>query len=129
MTIRSCLLFGWNQPGQIGNLAALNLKNNVAATIEQCLLYDNEIAFRVRGGDGEYGGALVRITDCAVYDSAVAIRAEDRIRDLKIQRLGIGAGVKSKLISVGGGVGAGYENVGEFQPPGLEQAMRGGVGR
>lgn len=129
ISVRACLFYGWNQPGQIGNLAALNLKNNVVATIEQCLLHDNEIAFRVRGGDGEYGGALVGITDCAVYDSAVAIRAEDGIRDLKIQRLGIGAGVKSKLVSAGGGVGAGYENTGEFQPPPLEQAISMGFRR
>jgi hypothetical protein len=129
LTIRHCLLYGWNQPGQISNLAALNLKNNVAATIEQCLLHDNEIAFRVRGGDGEYGGALVTITDCAVYDSTVAIRAEDRIRDLKIQRLGIGTGIKSKLISSGGGAGPGYENTGEFQPPPLEQAIGSGFRR
>lgn len=129
LTVRHCLLYGWNQPGPISNLAALNLKNNVAATIEHCLLHDNEIAFRLRGGDGEYGGALVTITDCAVYDSAVAIRAEDRIRDLKIQRLGIGSGVKSKLISSGGGAGQGYENTGEFQPPPLDQAITSGFGR
>jgi hypothetical protein len=129
MKIRDCLLCGWNQPGQISNLAALNLKNNVAVTVERCLLYDNEIALRLRGGEGEYGGALVTIFDCAVYDSAVAIRAEDRIRDLKIQRLGIGAGVKSKLISSGGGAGPGYENTGEFQPPPLEEAIRNGIGR
>jgi hypothetical protein len=127
LTIRHCLLYGWNQPGPISNLAALNLKNNVAAKIEQCLLHDNEIAFRVRGGDGEYGGALVTITDCAVYGSSVVVRAEDRIRDLKIQRLGIGAGVKSKLMSSGGGAGAGYENTGEFQPPPLEQAILRGL--
>lgn len=86
LTIRHCLLYGWNQPGPISNLAVLNLKNNVATTIERCLLHDNEIAFRVRGGDGKYGGALVTITDFAVYDSSVAIRAEDGIRDLKVQR-------------------------------------------
>jgi hypothetical protein len=129
MTIRNCLLFGWNQPGQISNIAALNLKNNVAVTVEDCLLYDNEIAFRLRGGDGDYGGALVAVANCAVYDSAVAVRAENRIRDLKIHRLGIGAGVKAKLIAAGGDPGPGYENTGEFQPPPLAQAIHNGFER
>lgn len=129
LTIRHCLMYGWNQPAQIGNVAALNLKNHVAATVEHCLLHDNEIAFRVRGGEGEYGGALVTIADCAVYDSQVAVRAEDGIRDLKIRRMGIGSGVKSKLVSAGGGAGIGYENTGEFQPPPLEQVIRSGLGR
>ena len=126
ITIRRCLLHGWNQPGQISNLAALNLKNNVAVTVEHTLLHDNEIAFRLRGGDGEYGGALVTITDCAVYDSSIAIRAEDKIPNLKIHRLGIAPTVKSKLISSAGGPGPGYENTDEFQPPPFEQAIRSG---
>jgi hypothetical protein len=129
LTIRDCLIYGWNQPGQISNLAALNLKNNVAVTVEHCLLHDNEIAFRLRGGEGEYGGATVTITDCAVYDSSVAIRAEDGVRDLKIHRLGISTGVKSKLVSAGGGAGPGYENRGEFEPPALDKAIREGWGR
>ena len=126
LTIRHCLLHGWNQPGQIGNMAALNLKNNIAATVEHCLLHDNEIAFRMRGGTGEFGGAHVTISNCAVYDAKTAIRAEDAIEDLKIQQLGIGSGVNSKLVSAGGGVGTGYENTGEFQPPPLESAVASG---
>jgi hypothetical protein len=77
LTIRNCLMYGWNQPSQISNMAALNLKNHVEARVENCLFRDNEIAFRVRGGTGEYGGAQVAIENCAVYDSQVAIRAED----------------------------------------------------
>ena len=105
------------------------MKNNVTVAVEHCLLHDNEIAFRLRGGDGEYGGALVTISDCAVYDSMVAIRAENESRDLKIQRLGIGAGVKSKLVFAGGGPGPGFENIGEYQPPPLEQAIGSGFRR
>jgi hypothetical protein len=127
LTIRSCLLTGWNQPGQISNMAALNLKNHVQVRVENCLFQDNEICFRVRGGDGGLGGALVAIENCAVYDSLVAVRAESGIRDLKIRRLGIGANVGQKLVSAGGGAGPGYENVGEFQPPPIEQAMKNGL--
>jgi hypothetical protein len=126
MTIRNCLLTGWNQPAQIGNMAALNLKNNVQVHVENCVFQDNEICFRVRGGDGEYGGALVTIENCAVYDSQVAVRAESGIRDLKILRLGIGPGVPKKLVSAGGGAGPGYVNLGEFTPPPIQQALTQG---
>jgi hypothetical protein len=127
MTIRNCRLSGWNQPGQIGNMAALNLKNHVQVRVENCLFQDNEICFRVRGGNGEYGGAFVMIENCAVYDSTVAVRAENSIRDLSIRRLGIGTNVHQKLVSAGGGAGPGYQNVGEFQPPPIEEAITHGL--
>jgi hypothetical protein len=127
LTIRSCLIYGWNQPGQIGNMAALNLKNHVAVRVENCLLRDNEIGFRVRGGGGEYGGAEVTIDGCAVYDSRVAVRAESGIRDLKVRRLGLGAGVGKRLVSADGGPGPGYENVGEYEPPSFERVLESGL--
>lgn len=127
LTIRNCLFYGWKQPGQIGNLAALNLKNHVDAKVENCVFRDNEICFRVRGGEGDYGGAHVTIDNCAVYESGVAVRAEDKIENLKINRLGIGAGVKRKLHAVGGGTGAGFENQGEFTPPLLEAVLSQGL--
>jgi hypothetical protein len=108
-------------------MAALNLKNNVQVLVENCVFQDNEICFRVRGGGGEYGGALVTIENCAVYNSQVAVRAESGIRNLKITRLGIGPGVQKKLVSAGGGAGPGYANVGEFQPPAIEQALSAGL--
>lgn len=127
MTVRNCLLYGFNQPGQIGNMAALNLKNHVQVRVENCAFRDNEICFRVRGGKGEYGRAVVSIENCAVYDSAVAVRAEDRIEDLKIKRLGIGDGIQRKLQSVGGGTGAGYENTGQYAPPAWQQVIAHGL--
>ena len=129
LTIRNCLLTGWNQPAQISNMAALNLKNHVQVRVENCVFEDNEICFRLRGGEGEYGGALVTIENCAVYNSQVAVRAESGIRDLKIRRLGIGGGVQMKLVSAGGGAGPGYEYVDEFRPPPLEQALANGLAR
>jgi Right handed beta helix region len=127
LTIRSCLFQGWKQPGQVSNLAALNIKNHVQAQIVNCVFRDNEICLRLRGGEGEYGGALVTVERCAIYDSAVAVRIEDKIRDLKIRGLGIGDGVKSKLISAGGGAGPGFENVGEFQPLPFEDIIKMGI--
>jgi hypothetical protein len=129
LVIRNCLCYGWNQPGQVSNMAALNLKNHVQVRVENCLFRDNEICFRVRGGTGEYGGAHVSIDSCAAYDSAVAVRAEDRIENLKIRRLGIGPGVKNRWVAAGGGTGAGYENVEDFTPPPFDPALRGGLKR
>jgi hypothetical protein len=128
LTIRNCLMYGWNQPSQIGNMAALNLKNHVEVRVENCLFRDNEICFRVRGGTGEYGGAVVTIEDCAVYDSQVAVRAEDGVL-LKVIRLGLGDGIGKKLVSAGGGTGPGSENTGEFKPPPFERAVRAGLAR
>jgi hypothetical protein len=119
LTIKGCLIYGWNQPGQMTNMAALNLKNHVEARVENCLLRDNEICFRLRGGADEYGGALVTIDNCLVYDSLVAVRAENSIRDLKINRLGIGASIKTKFLAAGGGPGPGYENTNQYDAPSL----------
>jgi hypothetical protein len=125
LTIRSCLMSGWNQPGQITNMAALNLKDHVQVSVEDSVFYDNEISFRVRGGTGERGGAVVSIARCAVYDSAVAVRAERRVR-LEMQRLGIGSGVKRKLLAAGGGDESDYKIQGEFVPPPIATVLREG---
>ena len=127
MTIRNCLFHGWKQPGQVSNMAALNLKNHVDCKIENCVFRDNEICLRLRGGEGDYGGALVTVDRCAVYDSAVAVRIEDGIRDLKIRGLGIGSGVARKLDFAGGGAGPGFEYAGQFEPPALDVVLQRGV--
>lgn len=126
LTIRNCYMHGFRQPAQINNVAALNIKENVEAKIENCVLRDNEIAFRLRG-PGKRGGALVSIKNCAIYDSAVGLRLEDKIRDLKIDALGFGSGVEQKYRMVGGGTGAGYESKGEFAAPAIEEVLKKGV--
>jgi hypothetical protein len=125
VTIRNCDLYGWNQPGQIGLLAALNLKENVHARVERCLFRDNEVCLRLRG-PGPRGGAEVEVEDCAIYGAKVGVRMEDAIRDLKIRRLGFGPGVGRKYQTVGG-VGPGYENTGEYDAPPLEQLRMKGL--
>jgi hypothetical protein len=124
VTIRNCYLHGWNQPGQVNNLAALNIKENVHARVERCVLRDNEVSFRLRG-PGSRGGALVEVRDCAVYDSKVGVRMEDGLRDLKIERLGFGPGVGRKYQQVKGPF-PGYENKGEHEAPPLEDLLRKG---
>ena len=125
MVIRNCYFHGWKQPGQIGNLAAVNLKENVHVTVENCLFRDNEIAFRLRGATKGLG-AKVAIRDCAIYDGEVGVRMENQIKDLKIQGLGFGAGVGKKYHAAGGGAGAGYENTGEHQAPAFAELLKKG---
>lgn len=125
ITLRRCLFYGWKN-GPISNMAALNLKENVQARIEDCLFRDNEISFRLRGGTSQRGGALVDIADCAVYRCAVALRIEDGIRDLKIRRLGIGAGVLRETRSAGGGAGKGFLLEDRYEAPSIEKAMEKG---
>src|SRR5690606_33029299 len=106
ITVRNCLLYGWNQPAQINNMAALNLKNHVAAKIENCVFRDNDIAFRIRGQTDERGGARVEIANCVVYDSQVALRIEDNPEQLEIRRFGLGQGTDQLLRVVGAGKAA-----------------------
>ncbi|MSU77828.1 MAG: right-handed parallel beta-helix repeat-containing protein [Gemmataceae bacterium] len=126
LIVRNCYFHGWNQPGQIGNMAALNLKENVHCKIENCVLRDNEIAFRVRG-PGKRGGAHVDIKNCAIYDSAVGVRVEDKAENLKIDKLGFGPGVSRKFHIVKNTPGKGFENKDEFTAPNLDSVLKMGV--
>jgi VanZ family protein len=127
MFIRNCVFYGWGE-GQIANQAALNLKDNVDVRVENCAFRNNDICFRLRGeASARRGGALVTIQRCAVYDSLLAARMEDRISHLKIRRLGIGDGVRQKYYIDKGKIGPGYENTGEFKPPTFEAVIRDGV--
>jgi hypothetical protein len=125
LIVRNCHLHGWNQPSQIDNMAALNLKERVDAEITHCVFSDNENAFRVRG-PGKRGGAHVIINDCAVYDTKVAVRAEDMIEQLKINRLAIGPGVGERLHFHGGKPTSGFDDSGELDAPPMESLLKNG---
>ncbi len=88
ITIRDCAFWGWGQ-GQIGNQAALNLKENVDVRVTDCLFRDNDICFRVRGGRGDRGGAYVTADRCALYRSKIGLRIEDGIEWLQVRRLAV----------------------------------------
>jgi hypothetical protein len=128
ITFRNCVFHGWSQPGQIDMLAALNVKENVECTVERCLFYDNQVALRLRG-PGARGGALVHIKDCAIYDSQVGVRMEDRIENLTIEGLLFGPGVDRKYQQTDRGPWPGYRNTGEGVAPPLEQLRANGFGR
>ena len=125
LVLRRCLFYGWKD-GPISNMAALNLKENVRVSVEDCVFRDNEISLRLRGGTGSRGGALVEISDCAVYRSAFALRIEDGIRELKVRRLGIGKGVLRETRMAGGGAGKGFLLENRYEAPALEKVLKVG---
>lgn len=118
LVIRRCHLHGWNQPSQIQNRAALNLKEHIDAEITGCVFDDNEIAIRARGPGGR-GSARVTVTDCAVFDSAVAVRVEDKIEHLKMVNTAFGAGVKTRFSFHNGRDLPGFSSTGEKDAPPL----------
>lgn len=92
ITIRNCAFWGWGA-GQIGNQAALNLKENVDVRVSNCLFRDNDICFRVRGGKGERGGAYVTAQDCALFSSKIGLRIEDGVEWLQVRGLAVATDV------------------------------------
>jgi hypothetical protein len=119
LVVRKCYMHGWNQPGQISSMAALNLKERVDAEVTNCIFRDNEVAFRVRG-PGKRGGARVSIVDCAIYQAAVGVRAEEGIELLKISGLAFGEAVKERIRFVDGEATAGFSSTGERIAPPLK---------
>lgn len=125
LIIRDCYLYGWGD-GQIAVQAALNLKESVTATVENCVFRDNDVCFRLRGDTGR-GNADVTILRCAIYDSKVGIRTEDRLANLRIDGLGFGGTVGRRIHIDRGKIGPGFSKRGESAAPPLETALERGV--
>ncbi|MFH1771784.1 MAG: fibronectin type III domain-containing protein [Candidatus Omnitrophota bacterium] len=99
--LRNSVFNGWHSE-YITNCAALNLKMNIDAEVENCTLYDNEIAFRLRGRDSAPDGAFVTVKNCVIYDNQYAIRSEDSIRYLHVWNNTFGLGNINPYIRVSG---------------------------
>jgi hypothetical protein len=69
--------------GYISNRAAFNIKEQVECKMSNIKVYNNEIAFRLRG-PGSRGGAYVTIINCIAYDNEKIFRAEDDLELLHI---------------------------------------------
>jgi hypothetical protein len=122
LIIRHCYMHGWNQPGQITTRAALNLKEHIEAAITNCVFNDNEVAIRARGPGGR-GNAQVTIKDCAVYNTQVGVRAEDKIEQLKMSGMAWGPGVKSRMERHNGKELPGFETSGNHDAPPIEELL------
>ena len=125
LVMRRCVLKGWRQPGQISLVAALNIKENVDAKVEQCLFIDNQVCFRLRGPTRR-GAAKVTIKQCAIFDSRIGLRVEDKLRDLKVSKLGFNGKVRRKYHFVGRGPFPGYENKDETKVDSYEKLLKQG---
>jgi hypothetical protein len=77
--------------GLITNMAAFNLKEHVAVTVDAVTVFESEIAFRLRGATT--GGAWVTIKNAVVSDVFTAFRYEDNIQNLHIWNSTVGANV------------------------------------
>lgn len=125
LIIRDCHLHGWNQPAQIDNVAALNVKENVDAEISRCVFQNNEIALRARG-PGSRGGARITATDCAIYDTQTGVRAEDSIESLKLTRFGYGGDIRQRLHFVSGKPTVGVTITAEHDAPSVADLLKNG---
>lgn len=79
--------------GLIGNMAAFNLKENVAVTVDRVTVFNSEIAFRLRGPSSTAPGAWVTVSNAVVYNTLTAYRYEDNIEKLKVWNGTIGRSV------------------------------------
>jgi hypothetical protein len=94
LTIRDTEAFGFRD-GLIPNMAAFNLKENVAVTLDAVTVSKSEIAFRLRGPTGRpAAGAEVTVTNTVVYDVGTAFRYENDLPILRVWNTTIGAGVE-----------------------------------
>ena len=101
MVLRDVVARGFRN-GLIGNMAAFNLKEHVTVVVDRVTVSDSEIAFRLRGpAGGDRGGAEVTIMNSVIYDSDVAFRYEDTLRNLRIWNSTIGSGVLKAFVEAG----------------------------
>ncbi len=99
ITIRNIIAHGWIKDGYIANRAAFNMKEKIEAVFDGVTVYDNEIAFRLRGSRGN---ANVTIRNAVIYDNGKAIRAEDDLANLKVYHTTFGDGIGRHIQYAGG---------------------------
>ena len=100
--ISNCVIHGFNS-GYITNQAALNIKKSVNGTVERCIIYDSEIAFRMRGP-----AEPVTVVNCLVYNTTYGVRYEDGINDLSFLHCTFIDNVNHFYNGGGGGLGTGF---------------------
>ena len=90
ITIRNSVMSGFRD-GLIGNMAALNLKEHIDATVDRVTVYDSEIAFRLRGPTSSTpAGAWVTLTNAVIYNVATAFRYENDIEQARLWNITLG---------------------------------------
>ncbi|UCG13978.1 MAG: right-handed parallel beta-helix repeat-containing protein [Deltaproteobacteria bacterium] len=102
ITIRNVLAHGWKKDAFIANKAAFNLKEKIEAIIDGVTVFDSEIAFRLRGANGN---ANVTLKNGVVYSCEKALRAEDNLENLTVYNSTFGHSIATQLQFAGGSAG------------------------
>lgn len=92
LTVRDTVAHGFRD-GEIGNMAAFNIKENVEAVFDGVTVYESEIAFRLRGSSGGGPGSKSSLTNVLVYDVERALRVESDIEQVPVHHVTFGADV------------------------------------
>ena len=92
LTIRDTTAYGF-RGGLIGNMAAYNLKEGVAAELDRVTIHGSEIALRLRAP------ADVRVANAVIHDVAAAVRYEDDIVAPRLYSSTIGDRVTSAFVA------------------------------
>lgn len=107
ITIRNVEAFGF-VPGFISNRAAFNIKEKVDCQLIAVKVYNNEVAFRLRG-PGSKGGAFVTILNSVIFDNDKAFRTEDDLERLRIYNCTFDKGANADYFQ---NVSGGFEEAG-----------------
>ncbi|GAB4374847.1 MAG: hypothetical protein Kow0042_19790 [Calditrichia bacterium] len=82
LTLKNVEAYGF-VPGYISNRAAFNIKEKVDCFMDKVKVYNNEIAFRIRGDTGK-GSAYLTLTNIIAYENLKTFRTEDDVERLHI---------------------------------------------
>jgi hypothetical protein len=124
LTLRDTVAFGFRN-GEISNMAAFNLKEDVDVTIEAVTVYDSEIAFRIRGREGF--GAQPTLTNVLVYDVDTALRLEGELQaDIPVHHVTFGSDI-DRVVQTAGGASADRLDVRNVVVLGAADAFPGAV--
>lgn len=94
ITIKNSRFSGF-QAGVISNMAALNLKENIEALVENVQISSSEIALRLRGETSSTPqGASVTTKNVIIFNVSTAVRYEDKLNGLiKLYHMSFGANI------------------------------------
>ena len=99
--IKKVTAYGF-EPGYISNRAAFNIKEQVDCQMEEITVYNNEIAFRLRGDTGR-GSAWVKVMNSVAFANEKVFRVEDGLEKLLIYNSTFDAGTGIYFNNVAGG--------------------------
>ena len=101
LVVEDTEVWGFQNGVDFSNQAAFLIKENVEAVFKRVVVYDSEIAFRLRGPtDTRPQGAWVSVENSLIYDVDVAVRFEDNLEHLSMVFTTFGMGVEQALLPV-----------------------------